>query len=66
VNKRQRMLNRITAERLRNIAQPRRAGGGVICRQCGREYRDHPRGGEPGYDGEQFLNRLCDGRLVKL
>jgi hypothetical protein len=42
-----------------------RAGGGCVCR-CGLEYRNHPRGGPIGYDGEQFLNRLCDGRLVKL
>lgn len=44
----------------------RRANGGSECKQCRKEYRKHPRGGPIGYGGEQFLNRLCDGSLVKL
>ena len=43
-----------------------RAGGDVRCKQCGKLYYGHLRAGPVGYDGEQFLRRLCDGRLVKL
>jgi hypothetical protein len=39
----------------------RRVGGGVICETCGLEYYDHP-----SVPGARWLNRLCDGRLVKL
>lgn len=43
-----------------------RAGGGSVCQSCGLEYYDHPEDGEPDQSGYQYLNRLCDGRLVKL
>lgn len=66
MNRQQRMLNRLTASRLALLVEPRRAGGGVICQRCSRTYSAHPLGGPRGYDGEMFLNRLCDGRLVKL
>ncbi len=42
-----------------------RAGGDVLCPDCGQKYYDHPQ-----FDGEggtlRFLNILCDGSLVKL
>lgn len=44
----------------------RRASGDCLCQTCGKEYREHPLGGPMGYDGFQFLHRLCDGSLVKL
>jgi hypothetical protein len=43
-----------------------RADGRVPCVTCGRLYRDHPMGGPVGFNGEKFLNRLCNGDLVKL
>lgn len=44
----------------------RRANGDTECKICGRPYRRHPQGGPIGCGDEQFLNRLCDGSLVKL
>jgi hypothetical protein len=44
----------------------RRANGGTDCVVCGKPYRSHPKGGPLGVGDEQFLNRLCDGSLVKL
>lgn len=42
------------------------AANDCICKICGREYRYHPMAEDhPGCDGP-YLNRLCDGRLVKL
>lgn len=41
------------------------ASGQVVCELCGKEYWEHPLDGPEGYDGK-FLNRICDGRLVKL
>lgn len=66
MNKRQRMLNRINAGRLFDLAQPRRASGDSICSKCGRDYYSHPMAGPPDRDGSLYLNRLCDGRMVKL
>jgi hypothetical protein len=66
MNRQQRMLNRLTAAILADRVGPRRAGGGSICARCGRQYYDHPKAFEPGFDGEPSLNRLCNGRLVKL
>lgn len=43
-----------------------RVGGDCVCDQCGKTYYQHPLDGPPGWQGEKFLNRLCDGRLVKL
>ena len=46
-----------------------RAGGDVVCEECGKKYIDHPMyKGEDGLDweGRPFLNQLCDGKLVKL
>lgn len=38
-----------------------RAGGDVLCPDCGHKFYDHPP--DPG---EQSLTVLCDGRRVKL
>jgi hypothetical protein len=44
-----------------------RAGGTVICDRCGLEYWRHPYSPHyPADDGRAFLNRLCNGDLVKL
>lgn len=37
-----------------------------VCNRCGFQYIDHPLDGPWSYEGQRFLNRLCDGRLVKL
>ncbi len=37
-----------------------RADGGVICKKCGLEYREHPDG------TEEHLVLLCDGKQAKL
>lgn len=45
-----------------------RADGRCICPVCKCAYREHPYDESPeniGYDGP-FLNKLCDGSLVKL
>ncbi len=39
----------------------RRVSGSVVCPACGLLYYDHP--DEPGLE---FLNRICNGDLVKL
>lgn len=44
----------------------RRTGGGVICAACGREYRRHPHSEHRDWNGDPFLNVLCNGDLVKL
>ena len=45
----------------------RRAGGACICDGCGEEYRKHPHDQRyKTYEGNPYLRRLCDGRLVKL
>lgn len=54
------------AELERQADASRRASGDSDCKACGRAYRLHPKGGPIGYGDEQFLNRLCDGSLVKL
>lgn len=44
-----------------------RASGDCICTQCSKTYRRHPL--DPNWldwNSEPYLNRLCDGRLVKL
>ena len=38
-----------------------RAGGGVVCDECGHVYLDHPE-----LPGATFLTVLCDGSVVKL
>jgi hypothetical protein len=39
-----------------------RAGGDVVCPQCGEEYRHHPH----DWDGFESLTVLCDRSRVKL
>ena len=42
------------------------ADGECICSTCGMEFRSHPMAEDiQGFDGP-YLNRLCDGSLVKL
>lgn len=43
-----------------------RASGGCVCK-CGKRYDHHPMAKEHlDFNGEPFLNRLCNGDLVKL
>lgn len=44
----------------------RRTSGGVVCPTCGKEYRRHPHSEHRDWNGDPFLNRLCNGDLVKL
>ncbi len=44
-----------------------RAAGGAICEACGMAYYDHPMDlNTLSYDGQPYLNVLCDGKRVKL
>lgn len=43
-----------------------RADGRCICDICGKEYRKHPFSDHLSYNQEPYLNKLCDGTLVKL
>ncbi len=43
-----------------------RAGGDVLCKACGLEYRRHPNTGDRDWNGDPYLRRLCDGAVVKL
>lgn len=58
-------FNRKAAEQISDV-EFRRASGRMVCQQCGRIYYLHPLGGPLGFDGNMFLNQLCDGTLVKL
>lgn len=44
----------------------RRAGGKVRCEKCGEIYYKHPYSEHRDWQGDPWLNRLCDGELVKL
>ena len=44
----------------------RRADGRVLCTVCGQQYRKHPHSEHRDWNDEPWLNRLCDGELVKL
>ena len=47
--------------------EPYRASGDCICKQCGKKFYDHPLDKEnTDWDGNPFLNILCNGDLVKL
>lgn len=56
------------AETMGGEDQPafRRTSGSVICEACGKEYRRHPHSEHRDFDDNPFLNRLCNGDLVKL
>jgi hypothetical protein len=56
----------VDAELERQAEAARHTSGDSECKVCGKTYRQHPRGGPIGWGDEQFLNRLCDGSLVKL
>ena len=43
-----------------------RADGNCICEICGKEYKKHPFSENLSWLDEPYLNRLCDGSLVKL
>lgn len=52
---------------LQELPDYRRASGDVICEACKQKYRKHPLDMDNlGYNNEPYLNRLCDGSLVKL
>ena len=43
------------------------ASGLCVCEECGKLYFDHPMAEEHlSWQGLPWLNRLCDGTLVKL
>lgn len=49
-----------------NPPEFRRTSGSVICLTCGKEYRRHPSSEHKDWNGDPFLNKLCNGDLVKL
>ena len=44
----------------------RRASGECVCLICGKQYRQHPPSEDRDWNGDPFLNLLCNGDLVKL
>lgn len=62
----------ITRDGLEGVITPEelhatRASGKVRCIRCQKLYEDHPLEAKYlSWDGHPYLNRLCDGRLVKL
>ena len=66
---RQRLANTpLTNEEDQRMIQSYRAGGDVLCKQCGKKYYDHPPYMPSGKtnNGMPWLNELCNGKLVKL
>ncbi len=43
-----------------------RASGDAICEICGKPYRQHPFTEDRDWNGEPYLNKACDGRLLHL
>lgn len=44
-----------------------RSSGELICEICGKTYYKHPLAEDiRGWQDQPFLNRLCNGKLVKL
>lgn len=44
-----------------------RAGGDVVCEDCGDTYYKHPHASRPvDWENRPFLHVLCNGDLVKL
>ena len=46
-----------------------RASADAVCKQCCKEYRDHPMDRRPeaaNWQGDPFLHVLCNGKVVKL
>jgi hypothetical protein len=60
------MRDRVLAQYTGTEREAYRAGGDVVCPVCGFVYYDHPKDGPPDHNGEKYLNRLCNGNLVKL
>lgn len=51
----------------KNPPEFRRTSGSAVCQKCGKEYRRHPLSADHlDYNGDPFLNVLCNGDLVKL
>lgn len=49
-----------------DYANFRRAGQDAVCEFCYQPFRKHPFSEHRDSDGNPFLNKLCDGSLVKL
>lgn len=47
-------------------AQMIRAGGAVVCSECGKEYFKHPFIDDCLFDDRPYLHVICDGTIVKL
>ena len=58
-------FNRRAAEQTDDV-EFRRAPGDCVCPVCGKKYYDHPLAGPIDWQGDFFLNLLCNGDLVKL
>ena len=43
-----------------------RASGNCICEVCGKTYYKHPFTDHRDWNDDPYMNRLCDGRIVKL
>lgn len=49
-----------------NHDDPRRASQNAVCEFCDQFFRKHPFSEHRDQDGNPYLNKLCDGSLVKL
>lgn len=49
-----------------DLVNSRRASGDAVCEVCDLPFRKHPFSEHLSLNGEPFLNKLCDGSLVKL
>lgn len=61
----------VALARLEELVTPRpgfrRAGGQVVCKECGHEYYEHPRcPHERNAEGRPFLRVACGGERLKL
>jgi hypothetical protein len=43
-----------------------RASGDCVCEICGKKYYQHKFTEHRDWNDDPFLNKLCDGRIVKL
>jgi len=60
------MGNKMMIQKKKTSEEFIRASGDCICEICGKEYWRHPFSEHLSYNDEPFLNKLCDGTLVKL
>lgn len=50
-----------------DVPEFRRASGECVCKECGKIYYKHPYAmNYLDFQGEPYLNKLCNGDLVKL